>query len=119
MKRLLIKGAQKQLGDVPAKPHFEPNYRPWDQHFCVAPDGDLFATLKAKKADIVTDHIEEFNENGILLKSGKQLDADVVITATGLKLLTFGGADIKIDNQSFDISKSLTYRGLIWFVFLY
>jgi cation diffusion facilitator CzcD-associated flavoprotein CzcO len=113
MKKLLIKGAQKQLGDVPAKPHFEPNYRPWDQRFCVAPDGDLFATLKAKKADIVTDHIEEFNENGILLKSGKQLDADVVITATGLKLLAFGGADIKIDHQIFDISKSLTYRGLM------
>ncbi len=113
MKNLLIKGAQKQLGDVPARPHFEPNYRPWDQRFCVAPDGDLFATLKAKKADIVTDHIEEFNENGILLKSGKQLDADVVITATGLKLLAFGGADIKIDNELFDISKSLTYRGLM------
>lgn len=113
MKKLLVKGAQKQLGDVPAKPHFEPNYKPWDQRFCVAPDGDLFATLKEKKADIVTDHIEEFNENGILLKSGKQLDADIVITATGLKLLAFGGAQISIDKKPFDISKSLTYRGLM------
>lgn len=113
MKKLLIKGAQKQLGDVPARPHFEPNYKPWDQRFCVAPDGDLFATLKEKKADIVTDHIEEFNENGILLRSGQQLDADIVITATGLKLLAFGGAQISIDKQPFDISQSLTYRGLM------
>lgn len=113
MKKLLVKGAQKQLGDVPAKPHFEPNYKPWDQRFCVAPDGDLFSTLKEKKADIVTDHIEEFNETGILLKSGKQLNADVVITATGLKLLAFGGAQISVDKKSFDISKSLTYRGLM------
>ncbi len=113
MKKLLIKGAQKHLGDFPAKPHFEPNYKPWDQRFCIAPDGDLFQTLKDKKATIVTDHIEEFNEHGILLKSGKQLDADIVITATGLKLLAFGGAEIKIDNTPFDISKSLTYRGLM------
>lgn len=113
MKKLLIKGAQKQLGDVPADPHFAPLYKPWDQRFCVAPDGDLFAALKAKKAGIVTDHIEEFNETGILLKSGEQLDADIVITATGLKLLAFGGAQIFLDNQPFDISKSLTYRGLM------
>jgi cation diffusion facilitator CzcD-associated flavoprotein CzcO len=113
MKKLLIKGAQKQLGDVPAEPHFSPYYKPWDQRFCVAPDGDLFATLKNKKAQIVTDHIEEFNETGILLKSGKQLDADIVITATGLKLLAFGGAQILLDNQPFDIFKSLTYRGLM------
>ncbi len=113
MKKLLIKGAQKQLGEVPARPHFEPNYKPWDQRFCVAPDGDLFATLKEKKADIVTDHIEEFNENGILLRSGQQLDADIVITATGLKLLAFGGAQISIDKKPFDISQSLTYRGLM------
>lgn len=113
MKKLLIKGAQKQLGDVSARPHFEPNYKPWDQRFCVAPDGDLFAALKEKKANIVTDHIEEFNETGILLKSGKQLDADIVITATGLQLLAFGGAQISVDQKSFDISKSLTYRGLM------
>lgn len=113
MKQLLIKGAQKQLGEFPAKPHFEPNYKPWDQRFCVAPDGDLFETLKKGKANIVTDHIETFTEKGIKTKSGKELEADIIITATGLQLLAFGGAKISIDNTNFDISKSLTYRGLM------
>ena len=113
MKKLLIKGAQKQLGTFPANPHFAPNYRPWDQRFCVAPDGDLFQKLKEGKANIVTDHIETFTETGIKTKSGKELAADIVISATGLKLLAFGGAKISIDNKEFDISKSLTYRGLM------
>lgn len=113
MKRLLIKGAQKQLGDFPAKPHFEPNYKPWDQRFCVAPDGDLFAAVKEGKANIVTDHIDTFTEQGIKTKSGQELKADIVVTATGLKLLAFGGASISVDGEEFDISKSLTYRGLM------
>ena len=113
MKKLLIKGAQKQLGDVPAKPHFEPNYKPWDQRFCVAPDGDLFQALKSKKANVVTDHIEEFTTKGIKLKSGKELEADIVVSATGLKLLAFGGANVSIDNKAFDLASSLTYRGLM------
>ena len=113
MKKLLVKGVQKQLGDIPANPHFSPNYKPWDQRFCVAPDGDLFETLKQGKADIVTDHIETFTEKGIKTKSGKELEADIVISATGLKLLAFGGAKISIDDNEFDISKSLTYRGLM------
>mgnify|MGYP001057530319 CR=1 FL=1 len=113
MKKLLVKGVQKQLGDIPANPHFSPNYKPWDQRFCVAPDGDLFQTLKQGKADIVTDHIETFTEKGIKTTSGKELEADIVISATGLKLLAFGGAKISIDYNEFDISKSLTYRGLM------
>ena len=113
MKKLLVKGVQKQLGDIPANPHFSPNYKPWDQRFCVAPDGDLFETLKQGKADIVTDHIETFTEKGIKTASGKELEADIVISATGLKLLAFGGAKISIDDNEFDISKSLTYRGLM------
>ena len=113
MKKLLVKGVQKQLGDIPANPHFSPNYKPWDQRFCVAPDGDLFETLKQGKADIVTDHIETFTEKGIKTASGKELEADIVISATGLKLLAFGGAKISIDDNEFDISESLTYRGLM------
>tara|TARA_R110001632_G_scaffold2297_6_gene10078 strand:+ start:3162 stop:4604 length:1443 start_codon:yes stop_codon:yes gene_type:complete len=113
MKKLIIKGTQKQLGDYPANPHFAPNYKPWDQRFCVAPDGDLFETLKQGKASMVTDHIETFTEKGIKTASGKELEADIVISATGLKLLAFGGAKIYIDGAEFDISKSLTYRGLM------
>jgi len=113
MKKLIIKGAQKELGDISAEPHFAPNYKPWDQRFCVAPDGDLFKSIREGKASVITEHIDTFTENGIKVKSGKVLDADIVISATGLKLLAFGGAKITIDNKEFDISKSLTYRGLM------
>ena len=113
MKKLIIKGAQKELGDISAEPHFAPNYKPWDQRFCVAPDGDLFKSIREGKASVVTEHIDTFTENGIKLKSGKELEADIVISATGLKLLAFGGAKITIDKKEFDISKSLTYRGLM------
>ncbi len=113
MKKFIIKGAQKQLGDYAAKPHFEPNYKPWDQRFCVAPDGDLFKSIREGKAEMLTDQIETFTEKGIQTISGKTLEADIVISATGLKLLAFGGAKISIDDKVFDISKSLTYRGLM------
>lgn len=113
MKKLLVKGAQKKLGDFPADPHFKPNYRPWDQRFCVAPDGDLFQALKDKKANIITDQIDTFTENGIKLKSGKEIESDIIVSATGLKLLAFGGAKVSIDNTDFNLADSLTYRGLM------
>ncbi|MGB0375869.1 MAG: flavin-containing monooxygenase [Flavobacteriaceae bacterium] len=113
LKKLLIKGAQKQLGAFPARPHFEPHYNPWDQRFCVAPDGDLFAALRSGKADVVTDTIQSFTEKGLMLDSGKILEADIVITATGLQLLAFGGAQITIDHKPYDLSQGLTYRGLM------
>ena len=113
MKKIIIKGAQKELGSIAADPHFAPNYKPWDQRFCIAPDGDLFAAIKSGRASIVTDHIDTFTKNGIKIKSGKEIEADIIISATGLKLLAFGGAKITIDNKDFDISKSLTYRGLM------
>ena len=113
MKKLIIKGAQKELGTISAYPHFAPNYKPWDQRFCIAPDGDLFASLKSGKASIITDHIDTFTKQGIQTTSGKEIEADIIISATGLKLLAFGGAKISIDNTNFDISKALTYRGLM------
>lgn len=113
MKKLIIKGAQKELGTISARPHFSPNYKPWDQRFCVAPDGDLFKSIRKGKATVVTDHIDTFTEQGIKLKSGEELKADIIISATGLKLLAFGGAKATIDSKEFDISKSLTYRGLM------
>lgn len=113
MKKLLVKGAQKQLGTFPAAPHFKPNYKPWDQRFCVAPDGDLFHALKKRKANVITDNIDTFTEHGVLLKTGKKVAADVIISATGLQLLAFGGAKVTVDKKAFDLSKSLTYRGLM------
>ena len=113
MKKLLINAAQKKLGDFPAKPHFEPNYNPWDQRFCVAPDGDLFKVIRSGKANVITDKIESFYKTGIKLASGKNLEADIIISATGLKLLAFGGSKITIDNAEYNPADAITYKGLM------
>jgi cation diffusion facilitator CzcD-associated flavoprotein CzcO len=101
------------LGKFPIKPHFEPNYNPWDQRFCVAPDGDFFKAIRDGKAKIVTDTISCFTKNGIKLKSGKELTADIIVTATGLELLAFGGAKITVDNKTYNPSNGITYKGLM------
>ena len=113
MKEFIIKGAKKQLGDFPVDPHFIPDYKPWEQRFCIAPDGDFFKVIKDGKASIITDNIDCFTKNGILLKSGKKIETDVIVTATGLNLLPFGGSKINIDSVPFDISKSLVYKGVM------
>ncbi len=113
MKKLLINAAQKKLGDFPAKPHFEPNYNPWDQRFCVAPDGDLFKVVRSGKANVITDKIDSFYKTGIKLASGKNLEADIIISATGLKLLAFGGSKITIDNAEYNPADAITYKGLM------
>ena len=113
MKKLLVKAAQRKLGNFPAKPHFEPNYNPWDQRFCVAPDGDLFRAIREGKANVITDKIDSFYKKGIKLVSGKNLEADIIISATGLKLLAFGGSKISIDNSPYNPSDAITYKGLM------
>jgi monooxygenase len=114
MKKFVLKGIKKELGtDFPLEPHFTPNYRPWDQRFCLVPDGDFFQAIKNGKADVVTETIETFVENGIKLTSGKILEADIIVSATGLKLLPFGGAKISLNNKPFDITKQYIYKGLM------
>jgi cation diffusion facilitator CzcD-associated flavoprotein CzcO len=113
MKKFIIKGAKKGLGDFPVDPHFIPNYNPWEQRFCIAPNGDFFRAIRKGKAAVVTDHIDRFLKNGILLKSGEILAADIIITATGLDLLAFGGVKIQLDSQPFDVSESFVYKGLM------
>ena len=113
VKEFIINSAKKQLGDFPVDPHFRPNYKPWEQRFCVAPDGDFFKVIKDGKASIITDNIDCFIKNGILLKSGKIIKADTIITATGLNLLAFGGTKINIDNVPFNVSKSYVYKGVM------
>jgi len=111
MKKFILKGIKKELGnEFPLEPHFSPNYRPWDQRFCLVPDGDFFKAIKKGKADVITDSIDVF---GILLKSGKIIEADIIISATGLKLLPFGGAKISLNNTPFDITKQFIYKGLM------
>jgi len=93
--------------------HFNPRYDPWDQRLCVCPDGDLFAALRRDRASIVTDQIRTFTETGLELESGAQLAADVIVTATGLELLLFGGLTISIDGRELDLSEQMAYKGMM------
>ena len=94
--------------------HFRPNYNPWDQRLCLVPDDDLFEAITADKASVVTDEIETFTEKGVLLKSGEELEADIIVTATGLALEALGGADVFVDGEKVDIGRTLTYRGMMY-----
>lgn len=113
MKKFTIKAAKKELGDFPVNPHFIPHYKPWEERFCIAPDGDFFKVMKEKKASIITDHIDCFTASGVKLKSGKKVDADIIVTATGLNLLAFGGVQIFKDNEPFELPKSYVYKGIM------
>jgi monooxygenase len=114
MKKLLRRGVMKALPpgyDVDT--HFKPRYNPWDQRLCLVPDADLFKALGSGKAEIVTDRIKTFTASGIELESGAKLEADVVITATGLNLLFLGGIKIAIDGEEPDLPRALTYKGMM------
>jgi cation diffusion facilitator CzcD-associated flavoprotein CzcO len=114
VKSLLRKGAIKQLPpgyDVDT--HFRPRYNPWDQRLCLIPDGDLFAAIRHGKASVVTDQIAEFTKTGLRLESGQELDADVVVTATGLRLLALGGLDLSVDGQAVELPKTMAYKGMM------
>jgi monooxygenase len=114
IKRLLRRGTIKALPpgfDVDT--HFKPRYNPWDQRVCLVPDADLFRALGDGSAEIVTDRIEAFTEGGIELESGAELEADIVITATGLNLLFLGGMRIAIDGEEPDVARALTYKGMM------
>jgi cation diffusion facilitator CzcD-associated flavoprotein CzcO len=111
-KRRLIEMVQAELGpDFDVEKHFTPSYKPWDQRLCLVPDSDLFKVLKAGTASVVTDQIETITKTGIRLKSGGHLDADIIITATGLNLLLVGGAELLIDGEKVDFHQQLNYKG--------
>ncbi|WP_409182396.1 flavin-containing monooxygenase [Amycolatopsis sp. VS8301801F10] len=93
--------------------HFNPPYDPWDQRLCVAPDGDFFDALKAGTASVVTDAIARFSKRGIVLESGEELEADIIVTATGLNLRLFDGMPIVVDGREVDIADSVSYRGML------
>ncbi|MFN0119163.1 MAG: flavin-containing monooxygenase [Blastocatellia bacterium] len=112
VKRLIKRLLRRDLGpDFDIDRHFTPPYNPWEQRMCLVPDGDLFVALREKRASIVTDHIETFTPTGIRLKSGEQLDADIIVTATGLELVSLGGAALTVDGHAVDIGKAVTYKG--------
>ena len=113
-KRFLIQKLRKQLGaDYDVDKHFTPNYNPWEQRLCLVPDDDLFKAISSGSANIVTDYIERFTETGIKLKSGQQLVADIVVSATGLELEVMGGAQFSVDGEVIDFSKLITYKGFM------
>src|SRR3954467_8812100 len=113
MKQKIVAAVRKQLGpDYDVGKHFTPSYKPWDQRLCLAPDGDLFAALRAGKASVVTDRIDTFTETGLQLGSGEQLDADIIVTATGLNLKVLGGIPLVVDGALVDPSKALFYKGM-------
>jgi monooxygenase len=114
VRRLLLKGLERQLPpgyDIGT--HFTPRYNPWDQRFCAVPNGDLFTSICAGTASVVTDHIERFTEKGLALTSGDELDADIIVTATGLELLFLGGIALSVDREAIDPATRLTYKGMM------
>lgn len=114
IKHTLLGLARKEIGDDMVKKHFTPTYNPWDQRLCLIPDSDLFRVLNEGQASVVTDHIDHFTETGIKLKSGETLDADIIVTATGLRLVTLGEADFVVDGAPIDFSKTWTYKGMAY-----
>ncbi len=115
VKRKLIDMVRAQLGpDYDVERHFTPRYMPWDQRLCVVPDADLFAAIRAGKAEVVTDEIARFDEGGIVLKSGLRLDADLVVTATGLELIWLGGARFSVDGAPVDFAQCWSYKGAMF-----
>jgi cation diffusion facilitator CzcD-associated flavoprotein CzcO len=114
MKALLKRGVKTELkgSDVDVA-HFVPDYNPWDQRICAVPDSDLFKALQGKRAAVVTDQINHFTKTGIMLNSGKHLDADIIVTATGLKIQMLGGAKVYIDGEAVDIGTRMTYKAVM------
>jgi len=111
----LLAAAKAYLGEeFDVETHFTPRYRPWQQRVAFLPDGDLFQGIASGKASIVTDEIERFTEGGIQLKSGDQLEADIIITATGFNLSVLGGIPFEVDGQRVDFAETVTYRGLMF-----
>ena len=113
-KKVIRKGVAGQLpAEFDVDTHFKPTYNPWDQRLCICPDGDLFHALRRGDASVVTDQIESFSESGLRLRSGAELEADVIVTATGLNLLALGGIDISVDGRELDLSSHVAYKGLM------
>ena len=116
VKAKLIDMVRKQLGpDYDVDTHFTPTYDPWDQRLCLVPNNDLFEAIKAGTASVVTDHIDHLTPTGIQLQSGEHLEADIVVTATGLQLVTLGEMDFIVDGEPVDFSKTWTYKGLAYY----
>ncbi|MEA3060365.1 MAG: monooxygenase [Sphingomonadales bacterium] len=115
VKEKMIGLVRDELGpDYDIATHFTPTYNPWDQRVCLVPDGDLFEAIRTGRASVATGAIERFTETGLRLASGEELEADIVVTATGLKLHLMGGAEIRVDGEPQDVSQTLTYKAIMF-----
>jgi monooxygenase len=117
VRALLLGGVRQALGpdtQVDIGTHFTPRYNPWEQRLCLVPDGDLFRALRDGRASVVTDRIDSFTENGLRLASGATLDADIVVSATGLKLAMLGNVKLHVDGVRVDPARTVNYKGLMY-----
>jgi cation diffusion facilitator CzcD-associated flavoprotein CzcO len=115
VKKYLIDLVRQEIGpDYDVNTHFTPRYNPWDQRLCLVPDSDLFASIRDGNASVVTDTIETFTPKGIKLASGKELEADVIVTATGLKLQLLGGLQVEVDGVAQNMSQTMSYKGMMF-----
>ncbi|MGA9859605.1 MAG: NAD(P)/FAD-dependent oxidoreductase [Solirubrobacteraceae bacterium] len=114
MRAIIRRGAERQLPDgFDVDTHFKPSYDPWDQRLCVVPDGDLFTAVREGTASIVTDRVQTFTERGVRLESGGELEADIVVTATGLRLLALGGVNLSVDGRPISVPDTFAYRAMM------
>ena len=113
-KWMVAKGVRKNLGEKYDSRHFTPPYNPWDQRLCFAPDADLFDEIREGRVSVVTDQIDTFTEDGLLLKSGEHLNADIIVTATGLVLRLFSGMQLVVDNTPVELPKTFVYKGMMF-----
>jgi cation diffusion facilitator CzcD-associated flavoprotein CzcO len=115
VRKALLDGVRAELGsDFDIATHFTPRYNPWDQRLCLVPDADLFDAIRAGAAEVVTDAIEQFTPKGVRLASGREIPADVAVTATGLELQLIGGLEITLDGERADLSKRFSYKGMMY-----
>jgi cation diffusion facilitator CzcD-associated flavoprotein CzcO len=114
VKKMVRRGVERALpAGYDIDKHFKPRYNPWDQRMCLVPNGDLFKAIREGSASVVTDTIESFTEKGIRLDSGEELEADVIVTATGLNLIFLGGMELVVDGEAVDVPKTMTYKGMM------
>lgn len=113
MRRFLLSHVRRQVGPGVDMAHFTPSYMPWDERLCAVPDGDLFKALRAGDASVVTDHIDTFTKTGIRLKSGRELEADIIVTATGLQVQMLGGLKLTVDGEARELHDQMTYKAVL------
>jgi monooxygenase len=113
-KKMVLGGVRHQLGRDYDLKHFSPTYNPWDQRLCLVPDADLFNSIREGKATVVTDEIETFTETGLQLRSGEKLDADIIVTATGLNMKLMAGLELIVDRKRIDMPGTMAYKGMMY-----